>query len=62
MTTSAFRPMSLRCRLGLHAWQDIACPDGQSLRTCTRCGDQQDPIAQYERQRPPRENPGCYPM
>jgi hypothetical protein len=55
MTTTTFRPMSLRCRLGMHAWEDVACPDGQYLRKCTRCHDEQGPFAQYERQPAPRD-------
>jgi hypothetical protein len=62
MTTATFRRMSLRCRLGLHAWQDVACPDGQYLRRCTRCRDEKGPFAQYERQGPPRDDPRCYPV
>jgi hypothetical protein len=62
MTATIFRPMSVRCRLGLHAWKDVGCPDGQYLRRCTRCHDEQGPCARYERQGPPRDDPRCYPV
>jgi hypothetical protein len=43
---------SVRCRFGLHSWKDVACPDGQYLRTCTSCHKELGPFARYERQDP----------
>jgi len=51
------RWVSFRCRIGLHAWKDVACADGQYLRTCTRCRTELGPFALYERQPPPRDDP-----
>jgi hypothetical protein len=54
-TTSRRRP--LRCRLGMHSRKDVACPDGQYVRTCTLCRKELGPFAQYERQPLPRDDP-----
>ena len=32
-------PKGLRCRLGLHRWQDRRSDDGRTYKTCAICGD-----------------------
>ena len=61
MTTTNSLWQSFRCRLGVHSWKDVACADGQFLRTCVACRKELGPFAQYERQPPPREDPRSYP-
>ena len=61
MATTTSRRRSFLCRLGMHTWKDIACPDGQYLRTCTTCREERGPFAQYERQPHPRDDPPAYP-
>jgi hypothetical protein len=51
------RRLSIRCRIGLHAWEDVACADGRYLRRCTVCREEREPVPRYERQPPPRDDP-----
>jgi len=62
MITTTARWPSVRCRLGWHSWRDVARSDGQYLRTCTRCLEERGPFAWYERQPPPRDGPGIFPV
>jgi len=42
---------SLRCRLGMHHWQNHRVADGQFVSTCSLCGRETGPY-------PVVENPG----